>query len=564
MAEHVSPLEAVTSALRIENFVDKIDEENKKIRESESKETRELVTALKDLNKRLEKTEKGEKTPKVLSAFLGDKIQSVKQYTTLEGLAKKAAEKSGGGLLSSVFATAGESLENKRLDKERQRSFVASALAGTEVGREMVSERGTAGAAKVAAGVFKQRQELEKKIDTLKQQEKIIKEGGVEGAGLPPEQQAMLDELEKMLKDNQQFFVKKSKSDVETAVEAVDEKSTLEEQPETTEKPITKKELRAKRKEVIEAARAEIHSGLQSMSDEEKEELQNNPEKMGQLEAAIESALKELADISDDQLKELIRIGETLENTSQKAEDRIESEVKSGNLEKKAAEAKEAKEKSNPLDTIMKIGSSLAGGASSILGKVGDVAKIALPALGTVARFAAPVAGIAAAGAGGYMLGNALNDHLFNPAAAEITGDKDATVGTALYAGVDKIAGLFGASDADKLKKADEESLIALARKKIDAGEKISPQMADKLQQIGFSLPADSIGIAKGDTRREALTNTVEKAAEVSGKNSPAMNQTINAPTTVNNSTNNTTINNKPVRNEESSLLTNINRKINF
>ena len=46
-------LDAVANALQIQNFVDKIDEENLKISKAEIKETKELVSALKSLQRRI-------------------------------------------------------------------------------------------------------------------------------------------------------------------------------------------------------------------------------------------------------------------------------------------------------------------------------------------------------------------------------------------------------------------------------------------------------------------------------------------------------------------------------
>lgn len=86
--------------------------------------------------------------------------------------------------------------------------------------------------------------------------------------------------------------------------------------------------------------------------------------------------------------------------------------------------------------------------------------------MGPLMKFALPALGVAGAGALGVGAGTLLNNHIINPAAEKLTGVKGATLGTALYDGVDKIKGWFGNSDADKMKEAEEQAKKHLESRK--------------------------------------------------------------------------------------------------
>lgn len=123
------------------------------------------------------------------------------------------------------------------------------------------------------------------------------------------------------------------------------------------------------------------------------------------------------------------------------------------------------------------------GGAAS---RMGSLAARALPMAGSAAA-------VAAAGYAGYKTGEALNEYALNPLAEKITGVEGETVGTALYTGVDKVMGWFGKSDADKMKKAEEEAAIKFAKDKLAAGKMLHPSQAETLRSAGISVPASQI-----------------------------------------------------------------------
>lgn len=107
---------------------------------------------------------------------------------------------------------------------------------------------------------------------------------------------------------------------------------------------------------------------------------------------------------------------------------------------------------------IDKLMGFLGNGVKSAGGAIGQVGRQAGGLLSGVggklmgaARFALPAAAVAGAGYLGYKAGGMLNDYVLNPLAEKITGDKDATVGTALYDGVDKVQSLWGGDDKSKM-----------------------------------------------------------------------------------------------------------------
>lgn len=129
-------------------------------------------------------------------------------------------------------------------------------------------------------------------------------------------------------------------------------------------------------------------------------------------------------------------------------------------------------------------GSSLLGPAASAAGDVATsmATRAALPALGSMAAAALPVLGsaaaVGAAGLAGYHGAKALG--------ADELGSK---IGTKTYDTVDWVKGALGfETDADKMKKAENQAALELGKRKIDAGEKLSPQLAETLKSNGIAI----------------------------------------------------------------------------
>ena len=567
MDKPVDRLEVVASALKIQNYVDKIDDENSKRSEESSKETKELISALKDLNKKIEKVGKDDEPRRIksLSKWFDDKIYPIKKLTTLQGITEHMAAKAGPGLLGTVLGTAAEGIQSRSEQKERKKSFVATVLAGTETGRAWQKEHGAEKASQMALQLFNQREIIEKRISELKEKEKLMKgTGEVEGAGLDEEDEKRLAELTEELKKNREFFMRDS------------DKSQIEKEPSKPESTSTK-QLRF---EFMQGIREGLLQEYESLTPEEKAEFHKNPEERAIM---IEAAMHELSKISEEQLRELIRIADSLDENELENKEKLLETIKEKQEEIPTKKEEEKTSFKKLLESGMKMFSSGLKGLGTIFSRgmslVGiGIAKLSgslVSMLPGLASAMGPVSAIAAAGVGGYMFGKNVVNPALNTVAEYLTGTEGETVGTSLYGAVDSIAGskignmLGFRSDEQKSKEAEEKALIAFGQSKISKGEKISAEIAKAMVKNGIPVLADQIASKTDATKlgeRESLVEAVETTADSITNNTEKKTQTavVNAPTVVNNSTNNTTITNKPIRNVESSYVVGMNRKLVF
>ena len=560
-------LDAVANALQIQNFVDKIDEENLKQSRAEIKETKELVSALKSLQKRIGDIGK-EDSPgtKNLSSWFKEKIDPIKKLTSLQGITETLAAKAGPGLTGALLGTAAEGMQIRKEEKQRKASFVTSVLEGTEVGRAWQKEHGVEKAAQLATNVYKERESLEKQISVLDQKEKLIQgDGSVEGAGLDEQDSLARENLRKQLDENKKFFLPKK-----NAPEA-SEPNVLKEVPKT-EQPTSQI-----REELMQGVREGLQQEYENLSPEERAEFDKNPEERAIM---IDAAMRELSKISEDQLRELVRIADSLDDNEMEDKEKLLETV-----EEKADVVEKDAEKKSPMKSLLEKGLSLfrSGfkGLSSVFSKglsflTGGLMKLVGPIasmLPSLMRSLAPAAGVAAAGAAGYMVGKHVVNPVLNKAAEAITGVEGETVGTGIYTAVDNLAGsklgnmLGFKSDTQKMEESETRALVEMGNAKIAKGEKVSPTIAKAMVKSGIPVLSDQIADqpSKQETRAQ-ITEAVERTADQidNGPVSKASTSVVNAPTVVNNSTSNTTITHKPLRNTEPSYVSGMNRKLVF
>lgn len=559
-----SRLEAVTNALQIQNFVDKIDEENSKLAKEERKETKELVSALRDLQKKIGDIGKEDSgTPKTLSSWFKEKMEPITKLTSLQGITETLAAKAGPGFTGALLGTAAEGMQIRKEEKQRKASFVTSVLEGTDIGRSWQQEHGVEKASKMAANIFKEREELEQKINILDKKEKLIRgDGSVEGAGLDASDTETREILRKKLQENKGFFTKNNPKDVV-------ERSTFEEHKEFSVEKL--------REELLQGVREGLIQEYESLTPEEKVEFEKNSEERAIM---IEAAMHELSKISEDQLRELIRIADSLDDNELAEKEKLLETVK-----EKTAEVKEKKDEKSPMKQLLEKGLSLFKngfkGLSSIFSKGlsflgGGLMKLIGPAasmLPSLMSSLAPAAGVSAAGAAGYMVGKRVVNPALNAAAESITGVEGETVGTAIYTAVDNIAGsklgnmLGFKSDSQKMEESETRALVEFGNKKLAKGEKISPEVAKAMVKSGIPVLANQIADEpKKQETRAQITEAVERTADqVDSRDKTKSTSVVNAPTVVNNnSTNNTTITHKPLRNPEPSYVNAMNRKLTF
>ena len=565
-------LDAVANALQIQNFVDKIDEENLKISKAEIKETKELVSALKSLQKRIGDVGKEKKdgaVSKTLSGWFQDKISPIKKLTSLQGITETLAAKAGPGLTGALLGTAAEGMQIRKEEKQRKASFVTSVLEGTEVGRKWKEDHGEEKATQLATNIYKEREDLEKQISVLDQKEKLIQgDGSVEGAGLNEKDSRKREKLRKQLDENKKFFLpKKNATEGASSEKDPSEKVPSEKVP----------SLETAREELMRGVRDGLQQEYESLTPEEKAEFDKNPEERAIM---IDAAMEELSKISEDQLRELIRIADALDENEMEDKEKLLETV-----EEKALTLESPEEKKSPMKSLLEKGMSLfksgfkglssvfskglqflTGGLMKLLGPIASMVPSLLSAL-------APVAAVAAAVLAGYMVGKHVVNPALNKATEAITGVEGETVGTGIYTAVDNIAGsklgnmLGFKSDAQKMEESETRALVELGNAKIAKGEKVSPTIAKAMVKSGIPVLADQIADqpTKQETRAQ-ITEAVERTADQidSAPTSKASTSVVNAPTVVNNSTSNTTITHKPIRNEEPSYISGLNRKLVF
>ena len=135
----------------------------------------------------------------------------------------------------------------------------------------------------------------------------------------------------------------------------------------------------------------------------------------------------------------------------------------------------------NSIGSVMKVIMKVA----KVLG--GRLAAMATRLLPIIARFAGPAAAVAAAGYAGYKAGEWLNENT--------------NIQENIASGIESIKGLFGASDEDKAKEADQQNAQKLYQKRVDAGEKISQSMANFYKSQGVSVD-ESVVVSDEDYKK--------------------------------------------------------------
>ena len=117
-------LQEVATGIQIQNFVNKIDEEEAKRSKAEIKETKELVSALRDLQKKIGEinADNKDKSPvhKTLSAWFEDKVAPIKKLTSLQGITETLAAKAGPGLVGTLLGGVAEGMQVATEEKQRQ------------------------------------------------------------------------------------------------------------------------------------------------------------------------------------------------------------------------------------------------------------------------------------------------------------------------------------------------------------------------------------------------------------------------------------------------------------
>lgn len=253
----------------------------------------------------------------------------------------------------------------------------------------------------------------------------------------------------------------------------------------------------------------------------------------------------ELLELNEEQLVELKKMVRTLTLTK---EEKFEKEDAAppplvSETAKKEEKEKEGSLLSNILDKFG--GKKLGKGLGKGLGKLKNLGGAALRGGAALATNPAVLgaAGVAGAGAAGYGVGSLINKAIIDPAAEAITGTQGATLGTAIYDGVDKVKGWFGNSDQDKMDRAMGKGRVATG--KIRDLTKVEPK-----QSVVSAANSYRVEQMKEVKDRIQQTEILKEKKEAKGHNS----QVVDARTTVVNNAKNVQYVRPQVQNNESTF----------
>lgn len=518
-------------------------EKSNKLEEESLKIDKKLLEAVKSLTASMEvKTDKKPTTAMGgIKDWFSGKKKSVSEMFSLEGIAG-AVGVDPSGLLGSAISARAEGKRTKQEERKKVEEFAADYTQFNEKGKALY-EQDPMKAVAEAARVYKENEKLTVQIQQLEAKEKRAK---AIGGNLNAEDTKALR------------TARVQQENLGISAKPVRRSEDVQEQPKPSvpaavEERITVKDTQEFKTGVVEG----MISELNSLSPEEQKVFREADPEF--LKGVFQGIFEELKDVNEEQLEQLMKL---VKLNTKSEEDTIEADRKEDLPTEVAKEAVVEKKKSKSLieslgdlNPMKKIKDMVPDG----LGKIVKGAGKLLPAVGSALSAAGPAAAVAGAGAAGFALGNYVLNPLLNKGAEMMTGQKGETLGGAIYTGVDKIAGIFGASDADKQKEIEKKTLMDLGKKRLAEGKPLSPMLKSALETNRKDLSPEEqkkLDVAPVQSR-VAQTATLATTAEAVAvkreeKATPAAAQVINAPTTsvVNNNTTRS-YTRIPVRNQE-------------
>lgn len=517
---------AAVKAVKVLEKTEKLDEESLKV-------DKKLLEAVKKLTESMDMSKKKPSAAGGLKNWLSGKKEGIKSLFSVEGLAG-AAGIDPSSMMGSIIAGRAEGKRTKEQERQKVAEFASDFTQFTDKGKALYKEN-PAKAVAEAARIYKETETVSTKITQLEEKQKRAK---AIGGRLSEEDTATLTSLTAR---------KKALTDYSL--------------PQEDEKPVAVKERKqTKLNEEFQAGVVEgMVAELNDLSPEEQKVFREADPEF--LRGVFEGVFSELKDISEEQLDQLVKL---VKLNSKTEEDSIEGDRKKDLPSEVAKEAVAEKKKTSGIMEQLGDFNPLKKIKDMVPGSLGNIAKGAgklLPAVGSALSAAGPAAAVAGAGAAGFALGNYVINPLLDKGAEMITGQKGETLGGAIYTGVDKIAGLFGASDADKQKEIEKKTLMDIGKKRLAEGKPLSPMLKSALETNRKDLsPAEQqkLDAAPVQTRvaqTATLAATAEEVAVKKEEKAASMQsapQVINAPTTsvVNNNTSKNIIR-VPVRNQE-------------
>jgi hypothetical protein len=223
-------------------------------------------------------------------------------------LADKVADRP---ILGAVMGSVAAHLENKSSNKAREESFVSVVSKQTKLGRDLIADKGEAGAAKELASIYKEKSKLENIVEAKKAKQSAIKAEGKEhgvNADLLPEELKELQDNEEKLKKIVSFINEGMKQ----SPDKTDPESEKSKEGHDSQVLMSDEEAKQLREELIQSIMDGMHAGYDELSAEEKAALEKeDPEKIKGIREGIE---KEVLSLSKQQLHELMKISSELDH----------------------------------------------------------------------------------------------------------------------------------------------------------------------------------------------------------------------------------------------------------
>lgn len=521
-------------------------------------QTDKLIDAVLSLEKRFKKTEDQTTVGKVVSSISDSFKEKLKNAFSLSTAASAIGIKRGsfiGSLIEERQEKIKQDIKDKLSERKEARSFASGFAKYTDTGRNLAKTDRKA-ALLEGVKVYSKKKDLNSKIKAIETEIEEAKKLG-SGADITPERRMELNSLTVELENLLRPEGKKISESVAAPRVQNQEPRNLK-----IDKITARDEVRPG--DMFGTARV---TDVITKADEEKKNPETFEERVLRMEkeqnlrkaqATMVSPEKGNDDPSlEIEKKQLTALETLVKNSQQSEEDLLESKIKNPVAITKK-EQKEKKESTKGLlDSLGNIGAML-GGFIPALSGISSSFKLIGPVLGKLAGIALPAAGLAAAGIVGAGIGKYVVNPALDKGAQLLTGEKDATLGTALNSMVD--------GDVNAI----QDKLQNIVLYKVKPGKKLTPdekqflsrnkdKMNPALRKIYDSM--DKVSLKKKETTtRETLSQQLQSSSsEMIQIEKEKVVETSKAPTT-NIQTNNTSNTNvrqtritPPVRNIESS-----------
>lgn len=504
---------------------DKIDSKIEKIEKEDKKNTDLLVKAMVNLTKHLSGVEKrsreqaGKDRPTV-GGLIADAKRSAGRFTTLGGVAGLIADKTAGKpILGAITGSIANKLEGSAEKKRKEANFVSAVSKGTLFGRKNVSGDDDREGLKKVGKLYKERVVLENELGAKNARRNALKEEGKEqgiDTDVSEDEKKEIEHLENLLKKMNETL-EKGLDYKEGEFSPTKKDSDHETKSGENDDIMSDEEADLIRKDLIEGIREGMRDEYEKLDPNDKNKIKSIPDE--RLKGIGEGIEQEILELSKEQLAELVKISATLVNPPEDREAELEKRIKEPLQEKK----KEEKEEKGGIFSKMFSGmKTLFKGPlkafTSLFGKLGPLVKMFAGLMSSVGSMLAglapllgPILAVAGAAAAGVAIGKGINSLVESTTGNSIGGhiaDKvDAVKGS-------KLGKLLGGKSFEDEQKEANQKIVAF-KKKVRAGEKITPEEEEEMKKYGMSIDSvKAMDAAMVTPKTSEASKIPEKAQE--------------------------------------------------